>query len=329
MDIAQDTATPFGGTVVRRHYLMEEEGTASLVLSPSPTEQLERFSTFSDDTGVPDEQILSVPVVPVPLPVLLRNDDTSEIPRWSGVNPEMMWLPLFWLPERVALRYRYRVVDAEVGGTDEDSEVESDETWAIRVMLELQASGLYDGTDGTWLDVLAYYGLDADNPVDQARVAAWLEGDSDDVLDSIDLTPLFEIEGQEEDWALVAARELSEVFVPAQWALSAIRLHADIVEQVEARGDTDEVRRDVLRTFGRLCANDLRSVPEDPETGISIGELLTEIADQADEPTSDSAYLMDTLQLMLKQTANDYDPYLVGATSDGDVEYDGEPRFVE
>lgn len=220
-----------------------------------------------------------------------------------------------WLPPHLALRFKYRVVDRDAGGTDEDVEVESDAIWATRVALELVHSGLYNPEDGTWLDVLAYHGLDVENPVDQARVELWLKGAPDGTLDAIDLTGLVVVP-EDPEWGLRAAAGLTEVLVPAEWALISDGIANAISGQLLALQDP-AARVDMLRVMGQIAAQALHDVPADPETGIDYIDLIGILGEMLDQPGADLDYIAATTLEALTEISEDYRPSLEALDADG------------
>lgn len=296
-----------GGSLVRRHFLTT--GPEEPILTDDPAEHMERFETLLEASGLPVERVLLTPVVSVPLPVARLGED-GGVERWQ-VAPELLWHPFFWMPKRLSMRYRYRTIDEASGGTSDDFEIEGDEVWAIRVMLELTACGLYDQSTGTWLDVLAWHGIDVNDPVDLARVQVWQDGEQDDVLDNIDLSPMLAIDDNPE-WALYAAREFSEVIIPAQWSLTARTIGAQLQGQLDYGAGTDEDRRKLLSVFGSIASNALRTMPATDEEEITVTEFLTAIVDQAGDPEADSEYLMRALRDTLREVQIDFEPYLRG-----------------
>jgi hypothetical protein len=294
------------GEIKRRSFLNGPG--EQLLLTSDPIEYITRFDTFLDACGLPAEKVLAAPLSAVPLPVASKDID-GRPERWAGANPSFFWHPLMWLPPHLALRYRYRLIDDEHGGTSEDTAIESDAVWAIRVALELVHAGLYNPDDGTWLDILAYYGLDADNPVDQARVEMWLAGASDETLDQIDLSPMFVVP-ENPEWALTEAFALAEVLVPAQWAMTAAGIVEAVTSQLEANGATDETRQGLMNVMGQVAAQALHDVPADPQTGIDYIDLIGVLREEAQAADADLAYLMDTFLEAVSEVADDYLPAL-------------------
>lgn len=291
-------------TVKRRHFLANP-GDEPL-LTTDLIDYHERYERFVEGTGIDPSRVVATPVVKFPLPVAFK-DANGNLERWTGIEPSMMWLPLFWLPPHLALRYKYRVIDAETGGTNDDLEVESDDVWAIRVMLELVYAGLYNPVDGTWGDVLSFYGLDIDNPVDQARVQLWLAGHPDEVLDAIDLTDHI-VHVEDPEWGLRSARELATTLVPAQWSLSASGLLIAAKQYLDDRGDTDRNRRDMITVLGSVAVNSLRTIPAD-DSGVPISDVIEAVVAEVQQPDSDSAYLLDTFLQALSEVSDDFAPF--------------------
>lgn len=290
---------------VRRRLFLVEPGEEPL-LNTDPVELMHRFERFVDATGLAPERVLCSPVVKVPLPVAVRGAD-GVVKRWA-VDPEAMWLPLFWLPPRVGLRYEYKTIDAASGGTNDDLEIESDETWAIRVMLELMYAGLFNVTDGTWADVLFAYGIDVENPVDQARIQVWLDGGADETLDNIDLTDSFD-NPDDPHWALSRARELADTFIPAAWSLSAGGILTACAMSLATEGESDQSRRDVLAVLGRLASVALRTIPAD-EDGLTTTEVIEAIVEESVQPGADLEDLVDGFMQALAEISEDFRPHL-------------------
>lgn len=165
-------------------------------MSTSPVEAAIRFGQMADALGIPVDALMSSLLCSIPLPTYPL--DFTGRRRWAGVNASAMWHPLLWLPDRVAKRYQM---------SEDPGDIESDDRWAVRVALELSASGMYDDVSGTWLDVLAVIGLDVNDATDQARVQSWLDGVPDALLDGFDVRPYFD-DTQDADWALYAAEEV-------------------------------------------------------------------------------------------------------------------------
>ncbi|GAB6858080.1 hypothetical protein [Microbacterium xylanilyticum] len=273
-----------------------------LLVNSDPLSFVRRFDEFIEASGIPAERTLASPLLTVPLPVAERAED-GHPRRWSGAKASFMWHPLMWLPRTVALRAPFQVAD-------EAPDVESDSAWSVRVAQELVAGGLYDPVTGTWLDVLAHYGLNVDDPAVQERVGLWLHGAGDEILDSIDLSEF--VTGPEHAAQMLqSSHDLADVLVPAQWAMTSTGI-IETIEMLLADTDvTEDDRRHLLDVMAQVAAVALHDVPEDPETGLDVVDMIGLIAEEAeaDRPSGhpvNSAQLLDALCNLLADVAADY-----------------------
>jgi len=229
-----------------------------LEVASSTLRSAARYRTWAADTGIGAEWVTPQPLCCVPLPVYPAGWPAGRR-RWPGLRPAMMWHPLLWLPERLATRYT--LLD-DTGGRS----AEPDDVWALRVCLEVQASGLYDADTGSWLDVLSLAGLDGDDPDTATRVAAWLNGRPDPVLDGLDLTEHVDRPG-DPDWAVFAAIDELPALQVISWAVTALDLLEACEELTETGGDTGRVRR-AAAAIAALAGTNLRGLPDDG--GLSV-----------------------------------------------------------
>ena len=229
-----------------------------LEVASSTLRSAARYRTWAADTGIGAEWLTPQPLCCVPLPVYPAGWPAGRR-RWPGLRPAMMWHPLLWLPERLATRYT--LLD-DTGGRS----TEPDDVWALRVCLEVQASGLYDADTGSWLDVLSLAGLDGDDPDTATRVAAWLNGRPDPVLDGLDLTEHVD-RPSDPDWAVFAAIAELPALQVISWAVTALDLLEACEELTETGGDTGRVRR-AAAAIAALAGTNLRGLPDDG--GLSV-----------------------------------------------------------
>lgn len=223
------------------------------------------FHEFLEQTRMAPELAVVTPLVTIPLPQLNKSAGPQG---WQeDLNPAVMWHPLFWLPERVALRYRY----------DDADGIETDQEWAVRVALECSASGLFDPEDGTWYDPLSAVGLDIDDPAVQDRVAAWLAGQDDDVLNNIDLTDILTHE-DDPHWAQQISVDMLPTLVPASWALLADDLSERVGELAVEVDDVSELA-ELANVYTALASSVLGPVPPLPNTQ-TPAELWAEITEE-------------------------------------------------
>jgi len=189
-----------------------------LMVTASPMEAATRFDMMKQFTGLSSDELLVTPIVTTPLPCYPEQWPEGRR-RWTNVEPAAMWHPLLWLPERVAHRYKVIVGD-ENEATEADAVMESDDTWAVRVCMELSAAGLYNDATGDWLDIMSAVGIDVDNDADVARIEEWLAGEPDEHLDAIDLAPLLD-RADDPDWALIEASAWLPSLRVVMWATHA------------------------------------------------------------------------------------------------------------
>lgn len=183
-----------------------------LLLPPQIMDIPDRHAEFISYTGLSPHDVVTSTMASVPLPRYPADGFSGR--RWDGVDPRAMWLPLMWLPTRVALPYLAE--DPALG----KAVFESPDEWAARVALEVSASGLYDPDTGRWVDVLALHGIDITDPDSVERVGSWLAGSDDPVLDSIDLSERFTRPG-EEHWAAEVVEAMGAPLLQSRFALLA------------------------------------------------------------------------------------------------------------
>ena len=183
--------------------------------------------------------------------------------------------------------------------------MEPDSVWAIRVGLELVASGLYNPDDGSWLDVLALHGIDIDDPVDFARVEQWLRGVPDVVLDAIDLTSMV-TSAENPERAVQSATDLASVLVPAEWSIISSGIIGVIQERVAEDGDGEESMRLLITVMGQVAAQALHDVPPDPETGEDLIDTIGAITEEASLPEANLPLMLESLLEALSGIARDY-----------------------
>lgn len=188
-----------------------------LLLPPQIMDIPTRHAEFIAYTGLSPHDVVVSTMASIPLPLYPPGGFRGR--RWEGVDPVAMWLPLMWLPTRVALPYR---TDDPASGT---SSYETPDEWAARVALEVSASGLYDPETGQWTDVLAMHGIDISDPDAVERVGSWLAGSTDPILDGIDLSERF-TRPHEEHWAAEVVEAMGAPLLQSRFAL----LAADVCE---------------------------------------------------------------------------------------------------
>lgn len=255
----------------KRRAFMADAG-EPLLVAPDPCEAVMRLQMWLTATQMDPDNVLVSPLCSVPVPLYL--DSPVDGHRWASVDPSTMWHPLFWLPPRIAGRYSYP------GAENEPDEHEDDETWLVRLALELSASGLYDQATGTWLDVLALAGLDADAPADQERVQRWLDGEPDEALDGIDLSEYTE-SPVDPHWALEAAVDQLVGVQIIAWALNSESLLESCRDLISERDSAElETSVNVAAMLAALAAESFNSFPETIDD--AAGDDGEELVDHTD-----------------------------------------------
>lgn len=257
-------------TVARQHFLTQEG--EQLLISFDAMQTAERMLSFVTATGLEPAEVISDPITTHPLPVYHR--DT----RFSTVKPELMWHPLFWVPEHVGLRLQIRESE------NAEPRVETDSEWALRVAIELTRSDIY-APEGGWADVMALCGLDLDNPIDLARVEAWRAGEVDETLDAIDLGALFAFSADNE--AFYEAQELYPALTAAQWGFTAVSLLESIDEDREGAGAYAGLGAEMLADERSPASDELLDAEQRISRGEDIDTLLPVI-------TSALQHVLDT-----------------------------------
>ena len=243
------------------------------------------------------------PLCSIPLPVYPRSFDGPR--RWSGVRPEAMWHPLLWLPSRIANRYQM---------SGDPSDLEDDDLWSVRVALEMSASGLYDDSTGTWVDILALVGIDIDSEQDIERVDRWLRGANDPTLDGLgdQVADLIELTEQDRDWAAETAADSMDGLRVTSWALTADSLF-DIAVDIQATFAGGERRADLksaVSTLANLAYVSFLTSPHDPAVGQREQAYWQAAADQADQlPAGDDLGALELLGRLQERLATLRDHY--------------------
>ena len=243
----------------------------SLILPPSSFTLNTMYESFAADTGIEPDRLVFDAVIGTPLP--LR--DYGRGPRgWDPMlNPAMFWHPLFWLPDAIAVPLDF--VDDD--GVEQEERLE---LWALRVAWEIIWAGMYDPDDGTWVDVLSLYGLDADDANVQARVSNWLAGAADPVLDTIDLTDYI---SPNQDSTVLLVIDQAEPFRTASWGVHADELVTGLGHTLQNATSEDEYRWAVGQ-FAYVALLALGDAPPLNEGGQPFAAAWQTIMQEAENP---------------------------------------------
>lgn len=242
---------------LRRRFLTDPG--EPLVGGTDPLQAALRYGQAQGYWGIPDSHLIAPPVVGCPLPVYPANGFAGR--RWKGMNPAAMWHPLLWLPPRLQGRYMISGANGDV--------MEDDDLYAVRVLAEMTVAGLYDEQAG-WLDVLALAGLDVDQPTQVARVAAWLAGEPDELLDGIDLSEFLleaEVAYGSQDWAIDYALTGMAAIRAICWADASSCLLADCDSIVDC--DSDRSAYLSASTVAQLGHRYFRALPAAADSEVS------------------------------------------------------------
>ncbi len=241
----------------RRQFLLEAG--EALLVTRDPVRNLVNHVSAAKAIGVPQGELIQSRMSPMPFPVnACRPEGSTKRRRIEGVDPQMMWLPVLWLPERLTERSQFQLIDGDIVVLDPKGHyagdpravtvpiegvainTETSDAWVIRVALELEAAGAYDVESGSWLDVLDTVGINVDDIDDYARVERWLEGASDSDLDWLEENYLDDgwhvPRGEEPTWALRSALGAYPDLLDATWALgtdSILNIVADVAQSVK------------------------------------------------------------------------------------------------
>lgn len=225
-------------TVRYRHLATVPE--AGILLPESAMSVPAAYHAWRSATQMAEEDIILGSLSPIPLPrPSLREQN------WSMVDPQTLFCPLFWLPERLTTR---RVIELADGTTV----AEPVDQMLVRIALELTTSGVYTMDKG-WVDVMAMHGIDLDSPEDLQRVRAWQDGDPDATLDTISLDPwLDQTRTEDPDWASTASDQMFPTLSRATWAICADSIIDEMIYL--SSGSAPSEPGSLTRGLAVLCA---------------------------------------------------------------------------
>lgn len=275
-----------------------------------PTDMNQRLADFMEFSGLETGDIIFSHYATVPMPRYPAAWPEGR-KRWTGIKPEAMWHPLFWLPDRVASKY----VFTDEGGNEQ---LESDDEWAARVALELTASGLYDQQTGEWQDILGIEGIDTEDENDKARISAWLSGNEDELLDSIDLSEDMNVP-DDPNWAADAIYASFEDLRVQVWAIVADDAY-DSLSNISDEGDTEDDAEAIFNhtvSWSEICILNFEEMPDEEmyrdkwEARINAWDgTLASSREIASAIAEDVRAVRDMYWPMLEQKAEEYEAAL-------------------
>lgn len=211
----------------------------SIVLSLDPLKHVDLWSSFCDDMGLEDKNVLSSIMCPLPVPEM-----PMERVR-AGARADMLWHPFLWLPPHISSRRSER-------------EVADQDLYALRVAIEVDGTGFYDRGTGTWLDVCSTVGVNLGEPGGLERAQAWLDGAPDTDLDGIDLTDCSS-DPSNPMWASDKAGAMFDLLLEVEWSKSAAA-QVDKLHELLSGADLQDAK-DAAWTVADLSAAWFKRVP--------------------------------------------------------------------
>lgn len=234
-----------------------------------------RFVAFCQSTGLSAKDVVTSSMCAMPMPRYHGGDNPRQ---WGAeLNPQLLWHPLLWLPASVTA---VRTITDAVSGRDRE---ESADEHCARLALELMASNLYEAETGTWVDVLSLYGIDSQSDETIERLAGWLAGAPDTVLDSIDISELLDMPGHRE-WASDLVAAMSPALMLSRFAL----LSSDVLEILDEFANPDAfddtalpVVTEAVSTVLSIAAFELSEIPAEriaelPEVSVRTPDEVRE-----------------------------------------------------
>lgn len=280
-------------TDVTRSYLLEQgEG---LLFTSDPWQWAARVTLFQEDTGLSTEQLYATPLFSHPIPIRTTGETT-----WRKLPASMLWHPLLWLPEHLARPAQFP--DGKDGALVDEDPAE----WGVRVMLEIANAGLYDAHTGEWVDVLARAGMDLQTPSGADRVAAWVRGASDPLLDTFTIGDQLG-DRQPVGWARDTARAEGWAMREAQWSRTANALL--LFTEANPDGQPPTMLAKIVAETAAACFTDIAT---DPESGQDYALAFSGYAFEADHmnPAEEFRvdYVLNSVKLLLIEVEETFRP---------------------
>lgn len=127
-----------------------------LTLGTDPLKTYEHMLDFNqpDPDYAKQPTWIYTPLANIPIP-LSPTRDAQPQQRWQGADPELMRLPLMWLPKRLAYPYKF-----------ENSDIETPDEWAMRVFTEITNSSPIELAGKQWIRLHEYNNVPLQVPAD-------------------------------------------------------------------------------------------------------------------------------------------------------------------
>lgn len=200
--------------------------------APSFLDSVENRNAMSRATGLGNDMVIAPLWATTAVPLM-----TPERARVLTANPSIQGHPFLWMPVETIAR-------AEIDEGGGNVREESNEEWALRILLEALYSGWFDPRTGKWLDIVKSSGLGMD------RVRTWLSSASVDDPEVAALSaPLAGRSPGSENWDLDLALNVLPLLQTLGRSFTAEELS---IRLDRARKDSDSKEQSSLLWYGSL-----------------------------------------------------------------------------
>lgn len=200
--------------------------------APSFLDSVDNRNAMSRATGLGSDMVIAPLWATTAVPLM-----TPERARVLTANPSIQGHPFLWMPVETIAR-------AEIDEGGGNVREESNEEWALRILLEALYSGWFDPRTGRWLDIVKSSGLGMD------RVRTWLSSASVDDPEVAALSaPLAGRSPGSENWDLDLALNVLPLLQTLGRSFTAEELS---IRLDRARKDSDSKEQSSLLWYGSL-----------------------------------------------------------------------------
>lgn len=200
--------------------------------APSFLDSVDNGNAMCRATGLGSDMVIAPLWATTAVPLM-----TPERARVLTANPSIQGHPFLWMPVETIAR-------AEIDEGGGNVREESNEEWALRILLEALYSGWFDPRTGRWLDIVKSSGLGMD------RVRTWLSSASVDDPEVAALSaPLAGRSPGSENWDLDLALNVLPLLQTLGRSFTAEELS---IRLDRARKDSDSKEQSSLLWYGSL-----------------------------------------------------------------------------
>lgn len=200
--------------------------------APSFLDSVDNRNAMCRATGLGSDMVIAPLWATTAVPLM-----TPERARVLTANPSIQGHPFLWMPVETIAR-------AEIDEGGGNVREESNEEWALRILLEALYSGWFDPRTGKWLDIVKSSGLGMD------RVRTWLSSASVDDPEVAALSaPLAGRSPGSENWDLDLALNVLPLLQTLGRSFTAEELS---IRLDQARKDSDSKEQSSLLWYGSL-----------------------------------------------------------------------------